>query len=43
MIKFTKRGFFVSCLNRDLISKISSLRRQYGEAVIYWGRDTKRH
>ena len=42
-ITFTPRGFVIRCRARDLPSLFASLREKYGEAVIYWGRNTKRH
>ena len=42
-ITFTPRGFVIRCRARDLPSLLARLRAQYGDAVIYWGRDTKRH
>lgn len=42
-ITFFQRGFAIRCRARDLPSLLARLRAQYGDDVIYWGRDTIRH
>ena len=42
-ITFSQRGFVIRCRARDLPAMLARLRGQYGEAPIYWGRNTKKH